>query len=132
MPGNETNLPLWVIQMSQIIFRRFGLAALLPQAFQMFAQLNPSIDRAEGGLGIGLSVVKTLVELHQGSVEAHSEGPGSGTEFVVRLPSAQPPETSVSPSPDGHALPIPVEPARVMPSFWTVSPLELSPGVKPR
>ncbi len=43
-------------------------------------------DRAQGGLGIGLTLVKRLVELHDGRIEAHSEGPGKGSEFVVRLP----------------------------------------------
>jgi PAS domain S-box-containing protein len=59
---------------------------MLPQIFEMFRQLNPSLHRAEGGLGIGLSVVKSLVELHGGSVVALSEGVGRGSEFVVLLP----------------------------------------------
>lgn len=64
-----------------------GIAsAQLGQVFESFAQMTPSIARAEGGLGIGLSIVKRLVALHGGSVEAHSAGPGTGAEFVVRLP----------------------------------------------
>jgi signal transduction histidine kinase/CheY-like chemotaxis protein len=59
---------------------------MLPQIFEMFRQLNPSLHRAEGGLGIGLSVVKSLVELHGGSVVALSGGVGRGSEFVVVLP----------------------------------------------
>ncbi|MEX2142660.1 MAG: PAS domain S-box protein [Pirellulales bacterium] len=59
---------------------------LLPQVFELFRQLNPSLHRAEGGLGIGLNIVKNLVELHGGSVAAASEGPHRGSEFVVRLP----------------------------------------------
>ncbi len=52
----------------------------------MFAQLGQSIDRASGGLGIGLTLARRLVELHGGTIEAHSEGPGRGATFVVRLP----------------------------------------------
>src|SRR5204863_151361 len=48
---------------------------------------DPSLERSQGGLGIGLTLVKSLVELHGGSVEAHSAGPGKGSEFVVRLPA---------------------------------------------
>ncbi|KAK0340231.1 hypothetical protein LTR94_031392, partial [Friedmanniomyces endolithicus] len=56
------------------------------QVFELFFQGKRSIDRAEGGLGIGLALVKNIVELHGGSVHAHSEGRGLGSEFVVRLP----------------------------------------------
>jgi PAS domain S-box-containing protein len=62
---------------------------MLPQIFEMFRQLNPSLHRAEGGLGIGLSVVKSLVELHGGSVVALSDGVGRGSEFVVLLPLSE-------------------------------------------
>jgi CheY-like chemotaxis protein len=58
----------------------------LPQVFELFRQLSPSLHRAEGGLGIGLNIVKNLVELHGGTVTAHSEGPHQGSEFAVRLP----------------------------------------------
>jgi PAS domain S-box-containing protein len=54
--------------------------------FEMFEQVDPSLDRSRGGLGIGLTLVKRLVELHGGRVEAHSDGLGQGTELVVRLP----------------------------------------------
>jgi PAS domain S-box-containing protein len=59
---------------------------LLPRVFEMFSQVKSSIDRAEGGLGIGLALVKGLVELHEGTVEARSAGLGKGAEFVVTLP----------------------------------------------
>ena len=61
---------------------------LLPQVFEMFVQVDNSLERTQGGLGIGLSLVKRLVEMHAGSVEAVSKGLGSGSEFVVRLPLA--------------------------------------------
>jgi two-component system CheB/CheR fusion protein len=54
----------------------------------MFAQADRTLDRSEGGLGIGLTVARRLAEQHGGSVEAFSEGPGRGAEFVVRLPGA--------------------------------------------
>jgi PAS domain S-box-containing protein len=61
--------------------------------FEMFEQVDPSLDRSRGGLGIGLTLVKRLVELHGGRVEAHSDGLGQGTELVVCLPLlAGPPE----------------------------------------
>jgi len=62
--------------------------ALLPDLFDTFVQGARGPDRAEGGLGIGLSLVKTLTELHGGIATAHSDGPGRGSEFSVRLPSA--------------------------------------------
>jgi two-component system CheB/CheR fusion protein len=59
---------------------------LLTGAFDLFVQETRSLDRAQGGLGIGLTMVRTLVKMHGGSVRAFSEGPGRGCEFVVRLP----------------------------------------------
>lgn len=59
---------------------------LLPRIFDLFVQASRTLDRAHGGLGIGLTLVQRLVKLHGGSVEAFSEGPGTGSEFVVRLP----------------------------------------------
>ena len=62
---------------------------LLPRVFDLFAQGDQPLDRSEGGLGIGLTLVRSLVEMHGGRVEARSDGPGLGSEFVVRLPLAQ-------------------------------------------
>jgi signal transduction histidine kinase/ActR/RegA family two-component response regulator len=62
---------------------------LLPRVFDPFVQGARTLDRAEGGLGIGLALVRRLVELHGGSVEAISAGVGHGSEFVVRLPAAE-------------------------------------------
>jgi PAS domain S-box-containing protein len=58
----------------------------LPRVFEMFTQVDTSLNRTEGGLGVGLSIVKKIVELHGGAVEARSGGRGAGSEFVVRLP----------------------------------------------
>lgn len=59
---------------------------MLTRVFDMFAQVDRSLERTVGGLGIGLTLVKRLVEMHGGTVEAQSEGTGKGSEFVVRLP----------------------------------------------
>jgi CheY-like chemotaxis protein len=61
----------------------------LEAIFQPFAQLDRSLGRADGGLGVGLALVRALIELHGGSVTATSAGPNSGAEFVVRLPLAK-------------------------------------------
>ncbi len=60
----------------------------LDSIFEMFTQVDRNLENTQGGLGIGLSLVKRLVEMHGGSVEAFSEGPGRGSEFVIRLPVA--------------------------------------------
>ena len=59
---------------------------LLPHLFDLFRQAESSLDRSEGGLGIGLTLVRSLVKMHGGRVEARSDGPGTGAEFIVRLP----------------------------------------------
>jgi PAS domain S-box-containing protein len=69
----------------------------LDQIFEMFSQAMPALERAQGGLGIGLALVRGLVELHGGTVEAHSDGPGQGSEFIVRLPLADPPVEKAPP-----------------------------------
>ncbi len=69
----------------------FGLAPeKLPRMFELFAQDDRASARSEGGLGIGLTIVKKLVELHGGTITAESEGPGRGCTFRVRLPAASP------------------------------------------
>jgi PAS domain S-box-containing protein len=75
---------------------------LLPRIFDLFTQVDATLDRSQGGLGIGLTLVKNLVELHGGRVTAHSEGNDRGSEFVVRLPApAAPSERAEAP----HARP---------------------------
>ena len=63
---------------------------VLPYIFGLFIQAERTPDRSQGGLGIGLALVKSLVDLHEGSVTARSDGPGKGSEFLVRLPRVQP------------------------------------------
>jgi CheY-like chemotaxis protein len=59
---------------------------MLPRVFDLFTQVDRTLDRAQGGLGIGLTLVRSLVEMHGGTVEAASGGIGTGSEFTVRLP----------------------------------------------
>ena len=68
-------------------------ADLLPRVFDLFAQGEQGLDRAGAGLGIGLTLVRSLVGMHAGHVEARSDGPGKGSEFAVRLPLALTPPT---------------------------------------
>jgi PAS domain S-box-containing protein len=70
---------------------------LLPSVFDLFTQADCSLDRAHSGLGVGLTIVKRIVEMHGGKVEAASAGLGHGSEFVVRLPLAETPTTKSNP-----------------------------------
>jgi PAS domain S-box-containing protein len=72
-------------------------ADLVPKVFDLFTQGERSLDRSQGGLGLGLTLVKRLVEMHGGTVEARSEGIGKGSEFTVRLPALR--EEVAKPSP---------------------------------
>jgi len=89
--------------------------AMLPHIFELFVQVDHASTKAQGGLGIGLTLVKNLVEMHNGTVEALSAGLGKGSEFVVRLPISalrvEPdpdletgPQADESPSPSGFRL----------------------------
>lgn len=68
--------------------------ALLPHVFEVFAQGDQSLERSHGGLGLGLALVKGLVELHGGGITAASDGPGTGSRFTVRLPLVAGPKTA--------------------------------------
>src|SRR5581483_3613190 len=70
---------------------------LLPKVFDLFVQGHRTLDRAEGGLGIGLAVVKKLIHLHRGQVTAQSGGSGNGTTIEIRLPRIAQPVASESP-----------------------------------
>ncbi len=83
-----------------------GIApTMLGEIFQLFSQVDRSLDRSQGGLGIGLTLARNLVHLHQGTLTAHSDGLGRGSEFVIRLPNlasfiaeeATPPTSQASP-----------------------------------
>jgi PAS domain S-box-containing protein len=80
-------------------------AASIPHIFDLFARGEVKLDRAPGGLGVGLTLVKRLVELHGGSVEAQSDGPGKGSVFIVRLSRIAPP------------VPLQATPANGLPQF---------------
>ena len=80
-------------------------ADMLSQIFAMFTQVDASKTRSRGGLGIGLTLVKTLVEMHNGSVTAASAGPGCGSEFTVRLPLLSDTEFSAASAASASALP---------------------------
>ena len=85
---------------------------VLERVFEPFVQTEGSLARSEGGLGIGLTLVRSLVEMHGGNVEAHSPGLGQGSEFVVRLPAHVPVEKAGSlPEPD---VPFPARSLRVL------------------
>ena len=75
-------------------------AEMLPRVFDMFAQVDPTLKHSQSGLGIGLTLSKNLVQMHGGQIEAHSEGRGKGSEFIVRLPlaAAAVPAPSLPPS----------------------------------
>ena len=91
---------------------------MLRRVFNLFEQAERGLDRSQGGLGIGLTVVKNLVELHGGTIEARSEGTGRGSEFIVRLPLTEAPApapahiTVPAPTP----TPAPAEPRESPPS----------------
>lgn len=82
---------------------------LLPRIFDLFVQSDRSLDRSEGGLGIGLSVVQKIVEMHGGSVSAASPGPGRGATFEITLPLIEPPEAISEPA----TLPT-IQPRRIL------------------
>jgi CheY-like chemotaxis protein len=74
-----------------------------PRIFELFAQVDSSLERSQGGLGIGLTLVKTLLEMHAGGIEVQSEGLGSGSTFTVRLPLAEPIEPATAPAVESAA-----------------------------
>ena len=82
---------------------------MLAGVFDLFTQVDESLDRAQGGLGIGLTLVRRLVEMHGGAVKAESEGPGRGSEFIVRLPALA---DRCGPAPEANGRHLAAGPAR--------------------
>jgi two-component system CheB/CheR fusion protein len=95
--GDSVILSLEVVEGVAVLrLRDTGIgidAEMLPRLFQQFSQAAGALDRRTGGLGLGLALVKGLVEAHGGTVDASSAGRGAGTEVVVRLPLARPPDS---------------------------------------
>jgi CheY-like chemotaxis protein len=84
----------------------------LPEMFELFVQGDPTIARSQGGLGIGLTIVKRIAELHGGTATASSEGPGRGSEFTVTLPAI--PQPTPSPAGTPAAGPQPGQCSRIL------------------
>ena len=97
----------------QITVRDNGVgmsAETIPHIFDLFVQSQNSLERSEGGLGIGLPLARTLVELHGGQIQAFSAGAGQGSEFVVRLPLTRRVQSGQPAVPDEPVAALPVEP----------------------
>ena len=84
---------------------------LLPRIFDVFTQGERGLDRSQGGLGIGLTLVRSLVEMHGGCVAGHSDGPGRGSEFIVRLPVLPPAPPAGPDSPGSPPRQAPEQPS---------------------
>jgi PAS domain S-box-containing protein len=106
-PGGSIRLSAGV-EDGQVVFRVRDLgdgipADMLPKIFNLFTQVDATADRSRGGLGIGLTLVKNLAEMHGGTVAAASEGRGKGSEFTVRIPVGEPePEREPGPRPEAR------------------------------
>ena len=98
-------------------------AELLPHIFEVFVQGTPSLDRSQGGLGIGLALVHELVSLHGGAVSAESAGPGQGSTFTIRLPRVEEPVSAPVAQPVA-ALPAPTPLAPERQQRWRILLIE--------
>ncbi len=103
--GGQTVVALESTSRQEVVLRvRDNGVGMSPETlahlFKPFAQATQGIERSQGGLGLGLALVKGLVEMHLGTVTAHSDGEGKGAEFKIVLPLASPPEPAVAVGPD--------------------------------
>jgi signal transduction histidine kinase/ActR/RegA family two-component response regulator len=110
-PGGDIRVSVRGGAAAELRVRDTGIgisAEMLPMIFNAFTQAPNSLDRSQGGMGLGLSVVRALVQLHGGEVSASSDGLGQGSEFIVRLPLASTQEIAASrlaPMPPAQAVP---------------------------
>ncbi|WP_343051446.1 ATP-binding protein [Pseudaquabacterium terrae] len=116
-PGGEIHLLAQPVDDERLCIRvidnGIGVALpVLPRIFDLFYQGRRDLARAGGGLGIGLALVRKIVELHGGSVEARSEGPGRGSEFIVRLPLRAAAPRLATPAANDGAPPVLATPQR--------------------
>lgn len=89
-------------------------ADMLPKIFDMFTQVDSSLERTQGGLGIGLTLVQRLVEMHGGTVEARSDGPRQGSEFILRLPVVEENDQAGKTEPDAPGSTWPPAKCRIL------------------
>lgn len=119
-PGGRISLHAELDGNEQVVVRvcdtGVGIAPeMLPRVFDVFVQVDQTLSRSQGGLGIGLSLVKRLVEMHGGAVEARSQGRGRGSEFIVRLPVvAAPAEEELHTAPTQAAATVATNGQRVL------------------
>jgi PAS domain S-box-containing protein len=118
LEGGHVRLEMHTNEREVIVFVQdngIGIAKeLLPRVFELFSQGERSADRALGGLGLGLSLVKSLVELHGGSVEAQSGGPGCGSRFTICLPKISGRSIQAALPPAGLEQPMGVKSLRIL------------------
>lgn len=89
-------------------------AEMLAHVFDMFSQVDRTLNRSQGGLGIGLTLAKSFVQMHGGSIEAHSDGPGQGSEFIVRIPVMRETPRPRLETPAAPFVPAPLPPHTVL------------------
>lgn len=117
-PGGHISVEAWG-ENAEVILRvkddgRGVAAERLSSMFELFVQGDQSADRSQGGLGVGLTLVRSLVQLHGGRVEARSEGPGKGTEFIISLPALPEPPANYIPQQSQPGALEPQRPSRIL------------------
>ena len=114
--GSPRRSPIWCRNIAiSVVDQGVGIdSSFLPRAFDLFSQDSQTLDRSRGGLGIGLTLVKNLIELHGGSVGATSPGPNQGSTFVIELPVTELIGPEVSMRPEVDPVRASASPARVL------------------